>query len=149
MSMHKNLLKSAILVASVLMSPAVFAQGAPTHFGFGKAVTPQDLAGQFAIPPDGRGLPPGSGTAAVGAKVFAENCAACHGDKLEGNPADRRVDGPDAVRPRKREENPDAASRLSIEKARIGNELAADPLPHDESESTESLRRTAENDNRP
>ena len=44
--------------------------------------------------------------------------------KLEGNPADRRIDGPDAVIPKRREENPDAASRLSIEKARVGNELS-------------------------
>jgi mono/diheme cytochrome c family protein len=82
---RKNLLKSATLLASVLMSSAAFAQ-APGHFGFGTAVTPQDLAGYFSIPPDGRGLPPGSGTAAVGAKIFAENCAACHGEKLEGIP---------------------------------------------------------------
>lgn len=84
---HKNLLKSAAVLASVLMSPAAFAQGAPTHYGFGTAVMPQDLAGKFSIPPDGRGLPPGSGTAATGAKIFAENCVACHGEKLEGNPA--------------------------------------------------------------
>ena len=68
--------------------------------------------------------------------------------KLEGNPADRKVDGPDAVTPRRRESNPDAASRLSIEKARVGNELSADPLPYDESESAEALKRTAENEGR-
>ena len=68
--------------------------------------------------------------------------------KLEGNPADRRVDGPDAVIPRKREPNPDAASRLSIEKARVGNELSADPLHYDESESAEALKRTADNKGR-
>jgi mono/diheme cytochrome c family protein len=79
-------LKAAVLVASVSLSSAAFAQGAPTHFGFGTAVTPQELAGYFSIPPDGRGLPAGSGNAAAGAKIFAENCAACHGDKLQGNP---------------------------------------------------------------
>jgi len=69
--------------------------------------------------------------------------------KLEGNPADRRVDGPDAVIPKRRDEDPDAASRLSIDKVRVGGELSPDALPYDESESTEALRRTAENDNRP
>jgi hypothetical protein len=64
----------------------------------------------------------------------------------EGNPADRRVDGPDAVIPKRRERNPDAASRLSIEKARIGRELSADPLADDEPESEASLKRTAENE---
>ena len=68
--------------------------------------------------------------------------------RLEGNPADRRIDGPDAVIPRKREPDPDAASRLSIEKARVGNELSADPLPYDESESAAALKRTAENEGR-
>src|SRR5581483_7499873 len=47
----------------------------------------QELAKFFSIPADGAGLPPGSGTPATGAKVFAENCAACHGDKGQGNPA--------------------------------------------------------------
>jgi hypothetical protein len=69
--------------------------------------------------------------------------------KLEGNPANRRIDGPDAVTPKPRERNPDAASRLSIEKARVGNELSSDPLPYDESESAEALKRTAENEGRP
>lgn len=68
--------------------------------------------------------------------------------KPEGNPANRRVDGPEAVRPRRREANPDAASRLSIDKARVGNELSADPLPYDEAESVEALKRTAENEGR-
>jgi hypothetical protein len=69
--------------------------------------------------------------------------------KLEGNPADRRIDGPNAVTPKHRESNPDATSRLSTEKARVGNELSADPLAYDESESAEALKRTAENEGRP
>jgi hypothetical protein len=69
--------------------------------------------------------------------------------KIEGNPADRRIDGPGAVTPKRRQSHPDAASRLSIEKARVGNELSADPLPYDETESAEALKRTAENEGRP
>ena len=41
----------------------------------------------FLDSPDGRGLPLGQRQYHTGAKVYAENCAACHGDKLEGNPA--------------------------------------------------------------
>ena len=82
----ERMLKAALLLVSVSMPAAAIAQGAPTHFGFGTAVTPQELAGYFSIPPDGRGLPAGGGNAEAGAKVFAENCAACHGDKLQGNP---------------------------------------------------------------
>jgi S-disulfanyl-L-cysteine oxidoreductase SoxD len=95
---RKNLLRVANLLVSGLISSAAFAQGAPAHFGFGTPVTPQDLAQYFSIPPDGRGLPAGSGNAAAGAKIFAESCAACHGDKLQGNPqpgmgGDRLVGG--------------------------------------------------------
>jgi cytochrome c len=59
----------------------------PDHYGFGRPLGQQELAKFFAVPADGTGLPPGSGTAALGAKVFADSCAACHGDKGQGNPA--------------------------------------------------------------
>ena len=32
------------------------------------------------VMPDGRGLPKGSGTAAVGAEIYAAQCASCHGE---------------------------------------------------------------------
>ena len=73
-------------LAAVAASSTAQAQ-AQTHYGFGAPASPQDLAHYVSIPADGTGLPPGSGTAAQGAKVYAENCAACHGDKLQGNPA--------------------------------------------------------------
>lgn len=57
------------------------------HYGFGTPATPTELAKFVGVQPDGRGLPAGSGDAAKGAKVYASTCAACHGDKLEGNPA--------------------------------------------------------------
>ena len=34
--------------------------------------------------PDGTGLPPGSGTSAQGAPIFAQKCAACHGENGKG-----------------------------------------------------------------
>ncbi len=46
-----------------------------------------------SIPPSGAGLPAGSADARAGAKVFAAKCAACHGPKGEGKPADRLVGG--------------------------------------------------------
>ncbi len=58
-----------------------------TRFGFGAPATQEDLAKYFSYPADGASLPPGSGTAEQGAKVYAENCASCHGEKLEGNAA--------------------------------------------------------------
>ena len=87
MSMHDIAIVAAgLCVAAVPLAPKAHAQ-AQTHYGFGAPASPQDLASFFSIPAGGSGLPPGSGTAAEGAKVYADNCSACHGDHLEGNPA--------------------------------------------------------------
>jgi cytochrome c len=57
-----------------------------------------------AIPPDGRGLPEGSGTVGQGSRVFADKCARCHGASGKEGPYDELVGpgqpvyGPDAVR---------------------------------------------------
>jgi hypothetical protein len=52
--------------------------------GLGKDISAQDLAPwDIDIEPNGAGLPPGSGTAAQGATVYAK-CVACHGLKGEG-----------------------------------------------------------------
>jgi cytochrome c len=45
------------------------------------------------VAPDGTGLPPGSGHAVDGRKVFAARCARCHGDKAEGDLGPRLVGG--------------------------------------------------------
>lgn len=54
------------------------------RFGFGTTPSLVELSRFFAIPPDGRGLPAGRGTYADGQRVYAEQCASCHGDKLQG-----------------------------------------------------------------
>jgi mono/diheme cytochrome c family protein len=41
----------------------------------------------IAILPNGSNLPAGQGTPAAGAKIFAEKCAACHGDQAKGGVA--------------------------------------------------------------
>ena len=51
----------------------------------GRPVSAADLAAwDISIMPDGAGLPPGSGTAAAGARIFAQKCAACHGENGKG-----------------------------------------------------------------
>jgi cytochrome c5 len=77
---------TAGMLVALSLSSAALGQ-AVGHFGFGTDATPQDLANFYSITPDGIGLPPGSGNATAGAKVFADNCAACHGDNLQGKPA--------------------------------------------------------------
>jgi len=56
----------------------------------GTPITEQDIAAwDIAAMPNGAGLPPGSGTAVQGAKVFAEKCSVCHGEGAKGGPVAR------------------------------------------------------------
>ena len=59
-------------------SPAIIAQS-PT-FGVGRAPRPDELkAIDIDVTPDGKGLLPGSGTAAIGKAVYTRRCETCHG----------------------------------------------------------------------
>ncbi len=61
----------------------------------GKPISQTDLAEwDINVLPDGSNLPPGSGKAADGAKIFAAKCAFCHGDKGQGGHAVRLIGGP-------------------------------------------------------
>ena len=54
----------------------------------GKPIDPADItAWDISIQPDGTGLPPGAGTPAQGAGIFAEKCAQCHGPGGKGGVA--------------------------------------------------------------
>ncbi|NBP48347.1 MAG: cytochrome c, partial [Alphaproteobacteria bacterium] len=54
-------------------------------FGLGTIATAEQVAGwDIDVRPDGKGAPIGSGTAVQGEAVYAERCAACHGDFGEG-----------------------------------------------------------------
>jgi S-disulfanyl-L-cysteine oxidoreductase SoxD len=79
MSMRKPL---AILLLSLSFGiDAAFAQSP----GLGKPITDTDIkAWDIAILPDGTNLPPGSGTPALGAKIYAEKCVACHAEGGKG-----------------------------------------------------------------
>jgi len=87
MSMRERL---ALATALALGLSVADAADAPR---FGQPITPADLAPwDISIAPDGAGLPPGSGTPAQGAKVYAE-CALCHGEKGSGGPSGPLVGG--------------------------------------------------------
>ena len=61
----------------------------------GKPISHADLAAwDINILPDGSNLPPGSGKAADGAKIFADKCGLCHGDHGQGGHAARLIGGP-------------------------------------------------------
>ncbi len=69
-----------VLTATVLGSAA-----AADTLGLGREATPDEVAAwDIDIRPDGAGLPVGSGSVLDGEEVFAEQCAACHGDFGEG-----------------------------------------------------------------
>jgi len=71
----------AILLVSLLGIGAANAQSP----GLGKPITETDTkAWDIAILPDGSNLPPGSGTPAQGAKIYAEKCVACHAEGGKG-----------------------------------------------------------------
>ncbi|TMH73388.1 MAG: cytochrome c [Betaproteobacteria bacterium] len=82
----RNARMGAACLFLALVPLGAFAQTKAVRYGFGAPATPGELSKFFSIPPDGRGLPPGSGTAAKGAQVYAQSCTACHGDQLQGNP---------------------------------------------------------------
>jgi len=72
-----------VVLALALTSSAAFAQ-APN---LGKPINPAEIAAwDINILPDGTGLPPGSGTPAEGARVYAAKCSACHGQNGKGGP---------------------------------------------------------------
>src|SRR5512135_895799 len=57
------------------------------QYGLGQPATAQQIAAwDIDVDTLGRGLPPGSGTPAQGAVVFAQRCAMCHGPNGEGAP---------------------------------------------------------------
>ncbi len=71
------------LIAVAALTFAAPALAGP--LGLGRPALPEEVAAwDVAVLPDGRGLPPGSGDVETGEAVFAEKCAACHGDFAEG-----------------------------------------------------------------
>ncbi len=71
---------------AIAASPVAAQSGYPDRLNLGTPAAAEELARFFSIPPDGRGLPPGQGTYAEGEKVYADDCVACHGDKMQGIP---------------------------------------------------------------
>jgi mono/diheme cytochrome c family protein len=67
---------------------------APARPSLGRAASAQEIARMdISVDADGQGLPPGSGSVAEGARLFAEKCEACHGAAGAGGMADPLVGG--------------------------------------------------------
>ena len=77
-------LGSACIIAFLFGACSAFAQTP----GLGKPISEPDIkAWDIAVLPDGSNLPPGSGTSAQGARIYAEKCVACHGESGKGGVA--------------------------------------------------------------
>jgi cytochrome c len=77
-------------VALCLLPSVCGAQGP----NLGRALTPEEVQkADITVMPDGRGLPPGNGSVAAGAAVYAKNCQVCHGPQGAGKPQDQLTGG--------------------------------------------------------
>ena len=90
MSMHK--LAIVVGVIGYALSAGAFAAESPN---LGEPISEADLSTwDITIMPDGTGLPAGSGTAVLGAPIFAQKCSVCHGNQGEGGVAASLNAGP-------------------------------------------------------
>lgn len=83
-----------ILVTLLCLVPAAVFAGddEPIVYGFGTPASTEEIdAWDIDVRPDGKGLPPGKGTAIEGEPLYAAKCAACHGANGQGGLNDRLV----------------------------------------------------------
>jgi mono/diheme cytochrome c family protein len=97
-------LRFGCLAAALLAGAAAWGQQTPAEPKpdqgpqLGVPATEAQVAGwDVSIPPDGAGLPPGSGTPAQGAAIYAVKCIGCHGVEGAGKPNDQLVGGQDTL----------------------------------------------------
>jgi mono/diheme cytochrome c family protein len=93
MSTHKLGWVMGIVALLAMASVWPAAAQLPTY-GVGRPPTAGEVgAWDLTIRPDGQGLPPGRGTATLGKPIYAERCAACHGETGEDPKYSRLVGG--------------------------------------------------------
>jgi cytochrome c len=78
----------------VIATTALSSDAQLPSYDVGRTPTAAQIkAWDVTIPSDGTGLPPGSGTAALGKPIYAERCASCHGPNGADGKYDRLVGG--------------------------------------------------------
>lgn len=94
--MHKSLLVTAgVIGLAFLMTTAVWsADQHDSAVDLGRSATDEEIrAWDIDVAPDGQGLPPGHGTVAQGAQIYAMRCAGCHGPTGREGPQNVLVGG--------------------------------------------------------
>ncbi len=77
--------RSRMTTRAVAVAIALFVAKVSAAPDLGDPVKVDDLVGlSITIGPDGRGLPPGRGTAIDGVDIYVEKCASCHGVRGQG-----------------------------------------------------------------
>ena len=80
-----GLVKANLVGGLILVLTSAPAVPADRPFNLGKIATAEEVAGwDIDVRPDGLGAPVGMGNAIDGEEVYADLCAACHGDFGEG-----------------------------------------------------------------
>jgi S-disulfanyl-L-cysteine oxidoreductase SoxD len=82
-----------LLAVPLLMLGSVAVQAAESPKLGHPATAAEITAWDLSIAPDGKGLPPGSGTPQQGEAIYAQKCMGCHGAKGVGGPNDRLAGG--------------------------------------------------------
>ena len=78
----------------VLLTATASRAQTPSYTNVGRTPTKEEIqAWDISAGPDGKGLPPGQGSAKDGAPIFAAKCAVCHGPNGEGAKIGPRVVG--------------------------------------------------------
>lgn len=88
--------RSLLIFVTILAARASVSAQAP-DYNIGRTPTNEEIrAWDISIPPDGKGLPAGSGTAVEGAKLYVQKgCVICHGPDGRGGLAPHLVKSKD------------------------------------------------------
>ena len=93
-----SMLRSAVVFVLLMCVPLgghVGARDNPQTPHLGIPMSKTEVAKwDLTVFPDGRGLPPGHGTAKEGRTIYLQKCASCHGDQGQGATAEDLVSGP-------------------------------------------------------
>jgi len=86
--------RTQVLAAALIVAASAAFAAAPPPPKLGRPASQDEIARiDISIPPDGKGLPTGSGSVAQGTTVFQQKCAVCHGANAEGTPSGDRLIG--------------------------------------------------------